>query len=212
MVVCKIRYRSTVGSRRLSGPLRVAGTPAGLGGRLFPVGCFRPLSYTHRPFFSGAHARPGSWANFFFPQNSFVWENKKIDSPPPNIKTILHAFFTCGLRMHSSTRRFQWYQSRRRPTPVEGAAAVRKSSSRVSQSTYPRVLPYTPPTKAPKGALGPNKKHLPWSYPRLLPYTPEVKVSLLPPPEAPARCRRRRPAREAALHRLGLLNFIFNLV
>jgi hypothetical protein len=39
-----------------------------------------------------AHASPGSWAYFCFPQNSFVWENKKIDSRPPNHETVSHAF------------------------------------------------------------------------------------------------------------------------
>jgi hypothetical protein len=42
-------------------------------------------SYTLRGSFSQAHARAGSWATFHFPQNSFVWENKKIDSRPSKL-------------------------------------------------------------------------------------------------------------------------------
>lgn len=53
--------------------------------------CFRccPLSHTLRPTFSRGHATPASGATFDFPQNSFVWENKKIDSRPykPSAKT-----------------------------------------------------------------------------------------------------------------------------
>lgn len=60
----------------------------------FGPGCFAPFSYTLRDRSSGPHARPGSWATFYFPQNSFVWENKKIDSRPPKRKTKLHALLT----------------------------------------------------------------------------------------------------------------------
>jgi len=73
--------------------------------REFSVGPGRagePPSYTHRRAFGGAHARPGSWATFYFPQNSFVWENKKIDSRPPNSKTISHAFPLTGRRLQPS--------------------------------------------------------------------------------------------------------------
>ena len=56
-------------------------------------------SHTHRRTFCGPHARPGSRATFRVPQNSFVWENKKIDSRPPNGETILHAFLTMGAHM-----------------------------------------------------------------------------------------------------------------
>ena len=50
---------------------------------------FAPFSYTLRDRFSGPHARTASWATFYFPQNSFVWESKKIDSRPykSNTKT-----------------------------------------------------------------------------------------------------------------------------
>ena len=37
------------------------------------------------------HARTGSRSTFDFPQNDLLWENKKIDSRPPNHTTILHA-------------------------------------------------------------------------------------------------------------------------
>jgi hypothetical protein len=73
--------------------------------REFSVGPGRagePPSYTHRRAFGGAHARPGSWATFYFPQNSFVRENKKIDSRPPNSKTISHAFPLTGRRLQPS--------------------------------------------------------------------------------------------------------------
>jgi hypothetical protein len=58
----------------------------------FGPGCFAPLSYTLRGCFSPPHARPGSWATFYFPQNSFVWEILKMCSRPPNRKTISHRF------------------------------------------------------------------------------------------------------------------------
>jgi hypothetical protein len=56
--------------------------------------CFRtcPLSHTLRPTFSQLHATRASRATFDFPQNSFVWENKKIDSRPHNRDTKWHAF------------------------------------------------------------------------------------------------------------------------
>ena len=38
----------------------------------------------------GVHARTGSRSTFDFPQNDLLWENKKIDSRPPNHTTILH--------------------------------------------------------------------------------------------------------------------------
>jgi hypothetical protein len=43
------------------------------------------------------HATTGSRATFDFPQNSFVWEIKKIDSRPPNRATILSDFFTFAI-------------------------------------------------------------------------------------------------------------------
>jgi hypothetical protein len=66
--------------------------PAG-GTRSSRFTCFRgcPLSHTLRPTFSPIPATPGSGATFYFPQNSFVWENKKIDSRPYNGHTSPHA-------------------------------------------------------------------------------------------------------------------------
>jgi hypothetical protein len=92
--------------------------------REFSVGPGRagePPSYTHRRAFGGAHARPGSWATFYFPQNSFVWENKKIDSRPPNSKTISHAFPLTGGRLQPSlpyTTRPTLYSFRNLPYTV----------------------------------------------------------------------------------------------
>jgi hypothetical protein len=67
--------------------------PAG-GTRSSRFTCFRgcPLSHTLRPAFSPIHATRASGATFDFPQNSFVWENKKIDSRPHNGHTNVHAF------------------------------------------------------------------------------------------------------------------------
>jgi len=42
------------------------------------------------------HATVGSRATFDFPQNSFVWEIKKIDSRPPKRATDIHDFFPSG--------------------------------------------------------------------------------------------------------------------
>jgi hypothetical protein len=42
------------------------------------------------------HATVGSRATFDFPQNSFVWEIKKIDSRPPKRATDIHDFFRSG--------------------------------------------------------------------------------------------------------------------
>ena len=75
----------------------------------FGPGCFAPLSYTLRDRFSGPRARTASWATFYFPQNSFVWENKKIDSRPPNHKTILHAFFQKCIYQLFRPRRIRWW-------------------------------------------------------------------------------------------------------
>ena len=49
---------------------------------------------TLRRTFGASHAARGSRATFDFPQNSFVWQNKEIDSRPPHGQTILHAFLT----------------------------------------------------------------------------------------------------------------------
>jgi hypothetical protein len=51
-----------------------------------------PFSHTHRPHFSQIHATRASRANFDFPQNSFVWEKKKLDSRPYNGRANVHAF------------------------------------------------------------------------------------------------------------------------
>jgi hypothetical protein len=48
------------------------------------------LLYVDRRCSSWTHARQDSGATFEFPQNSIVWKNKKIDSRPPNRKTISH--------------------------------------------------------------------------------------------------------------------------
>ncbi|WP_461117938.1 hypothetical protein, partial [Spirosoma jeollabukense] len=49
-----------------------------------------------RRCFGRTHARPDSRATFYFPQNSSVWENKKIDSRPPDHKTVSHAHASTG--------------------------------------------------------------------------------------------------------------------
>ena len=116
-----------------------------------PAGRFRPLSYTLRPTFCGAHARPGSWANFFFPQNSFVWENKKIDSQPPNHKTILHDFLTCGLRMCRLTRRIQWCRSHGPSTSEEGYIVGQSGGVPGSYPTPPHKCRSHASPRRPKG-------------------------------------------------------------
>ncbi len=131
MEVYKIRYKIGV-SQRPKRPLRgyqlpgcsppAPGGSFGWGAR---ISASAPLSYTLRRTFSGAHARTGSWATFDFPQNSFVWENKKIDSRPPNHKTVLHAFFLRELRSLNSACRVEWCWSCCRRMPVAGSRAVR---------------------------------------------------------------------------------------
>ena len=53
-----------------------------------------PLSYTHRAYRWIGVASGGSWATFYFPQNSFVWGNKKMDSRPHNRAADVRVF--CG--------------------------------------------------------------------------------------------------------------------
>jgi hypothetical protein len=43
-----------------------------------------PLSHTRRPQRGPGHATRRSRATFYFPQNYFVWGNKKVDSRPHN--------------------------------------------------------------------------------------------------------------------------------
>jgi hypothetical protein len=54
-----------------------------------PASFDAPFSYTHRPPRGSTSATGRSWSIFYFPQNSFVWENKRIDSRPykSNTKT-----------------------------------------------------------------------------------------------------------------------------
>jgi hypothetical protein len=163
--VYKIRYKIGV-SQRPKRPLRgyqlpgcsppAPGGSFGWGAR---ISASAPLSYTLRRTFSGAHARTGSWATFDFPQNSFVWENKKIDSRPPNHKTVLHAFFRTGSQINC----LDPLSTLVVVSPPWGACGRLqvglKSRCRVSQPTL--YLPYTTrPTL-----------HLPYTSSTSLPYT-----------------------------------------
>jgi hypothetical protein len=49
-----------------------------------------PLSHTRRPQRGPGHATRRSRATFYFPQNYFVWGNKKIDSRPHNADAHAH--------------------------------------------------------------------------------------------------------------------------
>src|SRR6478735_5531914 len=55
------------------------------------------LSHTHRPLISPPHAISDSWAAKCFPQNSFVWEIKKIDSRPHKRNTNVQGLFSIFL-------------------------------------------------------------------------------------------------------------------
>ena len=143
MVVYKIRYKKYWVRSAFRDCLELQ-LPGTTGGPEAPAAVRRsstvssrllcPLSYTLRRCFSGSHARPGSRATFDFPQNSFVWENKKIDSRPPNHKTVLHAFSLPGRGRLNLARRVDCDRSRRRRTPG--------GPSRGSvQGSYPIYLP-----------------------------------------------------------------------
>jgi len=55
-----------------------------------------PLSQTYRPHRWGGHAAGGSRATLDFPQNSFVWEIKKIDSRPARAQPDHHGIWGVG--------------------------------------------------------------------------------------------------------------------
>lgn len=87
--LCKIRYVFTTGAKIEIFHCNTLLQVLQQAGRRFR-GC--PLSHTHRPLFSRPHATRASRATFEFPQNSFVWENKKIDSRPYSRHTNRPAF------------------------------------------------------------------------------------------------------------------------
>ena len=96
------------------------------------------------------HARTGSRSTFGFPQNDLLWENKKIDSRPPNHTTVLHALrfsYPVCPELPQPYRRLTLYlpYTHELPCTISPASLARVLHRRPQQPS-PTVLPCTYPT------------------------------------------------------------------
>lgn len=117
-----------------------------------------PLSYTPRDQCSSPHARTASWAAFRFPQNSFGWENKKIDSrlrkrlprpaqagagPREQGGTPSVPPGRCGRPLEVSAARLQGNRPTLHPLPANYHLAVDRPRRGQVQPAYPAPPPLT---------------------------------------------------------------------
>jgi hypothetical protein len=134
-----------------------------------------PLSHTRRRQRGPGHATRRSWATFYFPQNYFVWENKKIDSRPYNAGAHTHQAAGSPPRTLART-----------PAPyrVAGLPCTRRDQRHTFQ-TFPRDFRTVSSRLPPPG---------PSSSPGILPGSPPTLY-----PARPGRAAARRPAEPRCL-------------
>ena len=113
----------------------------------------RPLSQVHRPTWTPLHAIPASWATFDFPQNSFVWEIKKIDSRPYKKSAKMSDFFTTQAHMNLLNSSINMIPRSTYLPRLWRAPEAFEVTSRVAKTdTYP-IHPTQPRTSlAPRGS------------------------------------------------------------
>jgi hypothetical protein len=96
-----------------------------------------PSSHTLRPHRRPHPATGRSWATFYFPQNSFVWENKKIDSLPYKRETNMHRKIFRELG-NFPTPRAAHTRTARRNAPRQPAPPMRPPAAARMQCTAER--------------------------------------------------------------------------
>ena len=115
-----------------------------------------PSSHTLRPHRRPHPATGRSWATFYFPQNSFVWENKKIDSLPYKRETNMHRkifrelgnFPTPRAATPRASLHHQCDRPQQRECSAPHSARVHARGGPTLRPCHTNVgLPYTPPHK-----------------------------------------------------------------